>query len=178
MNGNHQDLESLDQPEDTPELRPLIQEVLAWTGEAVDLPVLDVESLMAITSNGEKQVKSPKSRGNWALRVGWLMVAAASLLLVLSFSPIRVEWGGIALQIGGVTRNDTELPQRLEALEARFNLERNTFFAAMQDLKAQTRSIQFELHKATTDLVRAQEAESMTRYNDISRLLYMTSNIP
>ncbi|MCC6154476.1 MAG: hypothetical protein IT367_11990 [Candidatus Hydrogenedentes bacterium] len=105
------------------------------------------------------------------------MAAASLCILAMSFDGFRIEWGSFNFQMGaGVPEEEVEsLRTQLADIQRRSDLNRSEYSAAIEALSNRTVALENDLEATALKLIRAQEAESATRYNEIASILKMTS---
>jgi len=162
-------------PEDDPALEPVVREVCAWAGEEQELPGLDLNELRAMTR--------PNARPGLSIlhppRAAWILAAASILVYCVSLVSVRLEWGAAALELGRESRGGSEEDsvKRASDLEGRFNLKHAALETELLEIARKCAALESDFRETTQRLAQAQDVESETRYEDILRILKLTSSI-
>jgi len=169
-------------PEIAAEYERLVEEVRAWAKEPVNAPPLCVEELVKAAAAGRdksapeaQMVPRPSRLRGWA----WAMAAAALLLLALSQVSFQIRFGQSEFHWGkrspglpsGMSADLTQLSR--EITECRKAIQDNA--RQIQTVALQGRAFEEEARVATERLVRLQQAETQTRYQDVEKLIHLVS---
>jgi len=162
-------------PEDDPVHSGVVREVRAWAREGEAIPQLDIARLRAEVE-ASKPGRKRRLRSLWS-GAGWFLAAASLCFLAASLGDFQVQWGSFVIQMGkGESGQEVEaLRTQMADVQRRFELNRSEYSAAIETLSNRTIALENDLHATAARLIRAQEAESATRYSDISSILSMTS---
>ncbi|MCC6797161.1 MAG: hypothetical protein IT366_18740 [Candidatus Hydrogenedentes bacterium] len=162
-------------PEEDAAYDGVVRAVRTWVQDGEFPPRIDLAQLNEVVKT-KNPGRSVPLRSVWS-GAGWLLTAASLCILALSLGEFRVQWGSFNFQVGGGT-NERELETlriQLADFQRRFDMNRSEYSAAVEALSNRTIALENELEATTLKLIRAQEAESATRYKDISSILSMTS---
>jgi hypothetical protein len=168
-------------PQDTADYERLVEGVRAWAKEPVDVPPLRFEDLEAAAKADAGSITRVHDvpRPARALRAwAWAMAAAALLLFALSQVSFQVRFGASELNWGKRTSLPANTNANLaqlsrEIADCRKALEENA--QRIQSVALQGQLFEQEARIATERLVRLQQAESQTRFQDVSKLIQMVS---
>ncbi len=164
-------------PENDPALSDVVRELRAWSNEGVSVPRLDMAQLRAVLEQSEAG-HSGRQRSIW-LAAGWVLAAASLCFLALSNGQFRFEWGSFNIQIGNGNSGKElrALRAQVADIRQRCELNQSEYSATIDTLSDRTIALENDLQATAVKLIRAQEAESATRFTEISRILSMTSRI-